>query len=232
LWPASGRLDPWFDQKLFHDRDVGRFDDVAAFLCLLRTRLVENRSELADVPRFDRRLDLRHDDRRGLYARRNFLEPRTPPPLGLPWSPCVARERGLTSRTGSRTPRTILAFQDPCPVELNVGVVLFDQPDGIFIERGSADAHAGRRPKPIEDARSRFSAASAPGAVRMHDKRVFVPAFVARKPQMRQNYFLFWVRVAVLRAGVFEREGEAFRAADFARRGAAARDRPAGRGAF
>lgn len=67
----------------------------------------------------------------------------------------------------------------------------------------------------------------------MHDKRVLVPAFVARKPQMRQNYFLFCVRVAVLRTGPFDREDEAFRAAGLARRGAAARDdRLAARGGF
>ena len=90
---------------------------------------------------------------------------------------------------------------------------------------GSPDADAWRRAEPVEDARPRFSPSSAPGAVRMHDKRVLVTAFVARKPEMRQSYFLFSVRVAVLRAAVFDRAGEALRAAGLTRRAAAERER-------
>jgi hypothetical protein len=30
---------------------------------------------------------------------------------------------------------------------MDVGVVLFDQPDGFFVDRGPADAHARRRAK-------------------------------------------------------------------------------------
>jgi hypothetical protein len=88
-------------------------------------------------------------------------------------------------------PRNVLAFQNPRPVEIDVGIVLLDEPDRIFVERGASDTDPGRRSKPIEDARSRLSATAAAGAVRVHDKRVLVSAFVARKPEMRQNYFLF-----------------------------------------
>jgi hypothetical protein len=89
------------------------------------------------------------------------------------------------------TPGTVLSFQDPGPVEIDVGIVLLDQPDRIFIERGAPDTHSRGRSKPIEDARSRLPAAPGAGAVRVLDKRVLVAAFVARKSQMRQNYFLF-----------------------------------------
>jgi hypothetical protein len=69
--------------------------------------------------------------------------------------------------------------------------VLFDEPDGVFVERRSADAHAWWSSEPIEDARPRFTAPAAARAVRVNDERVLVPALVAGEPQMRQNYFLF-----------------------------------------
>jgi hypothetical protein len=60
--------------------------------------------------------------------------------------------------------------------------------------------------------------------VRVHEKRVLVAALVAVEPQMRQNYFLFWVRDADFRADDLPREGDALRAAGFARRVLAARE--------
>src|SRR6185503_12917263 len=125
--------------------------------------------------------------RQGLLRLTTRLTLWNPP---TPWVRCrasrVARGRGLAPCTGRRT-RTVLPFQDAGPVEFNVGIVLLDQADGVFVERRPPDPDARRRSKPVEDARSRFSATSAPGAVRMHDKRVLVPPFVARKPQMRQS---------------------------------------------
>jgi len=84
-----------------------------------------------------------------------------------------------------------VAFENARPIEFDVGVVLLDQADGVLIEGRSADAYAWRRAKPIKDARARLTATPTAGAVRVHDKRILVAAFVARKPQMRQNYFLF-----------------------------------------
>ncbi len=148
--------------------------------------------------------------------------------LGLPGS-SRSRWSGLLCTEGL-TPGTFLPFQDPCPIELNIRVVLLDEADGILVERGSPDAHTRRRAEPIEDPRTRLSASAASGAVRVHDKRVLVTAFIARKPQVRQIYFLFCVRVAVLRADVFERAAEALRPTGLARRGAAERDRVVGTG--
>ena len=87
--------------------------------------------------------------------------------------------------------RTVLPLQDARPVELDVGIVLLYQPDRVFVECRSSDADAWWSAKPIEDAGSGFPAAAATGAVRVHDKRVLVPAFVAAEPQVRQGYFLF-----------------------------------------
>src|SRR5215831_2457657 len=43
-------------------------------------------------------------------------------------------------------------FQDPRPVELDVGFVLFDQLDRFFVERRSADAYSGGRAEPVQNA--------------------------------------------------------------------------------
>ena len=93
-------------------------------------------------------------------------------------------------RTGRALP-----FQNPRPVEFDVRVVLLDQPDGIFIERGAPDPDARRRAEPVQDAGAR----PAPPSTGMDDKRVLVAALVATEPQKRQDYFLFCVRVSVLR---------------------------------
>ena len=82
-----------------------------------------------------------------------------------------------------------LPFQDPGPVERDVGVVLFYEADGIFIERRAPDLDAGRRPEPVKD----------PGPalpfflLRVDDEGVLVAALVAREPELRQGYFLFCV---------------------------------------
>ena len=85
--------------------------------------------------------------------------------------------------------RRILPFENARPIEFDVGVVLLDQPDGRLIEGRATDPHAWRGSKPVQDTRAGFAAA--PAASRMHHKRVFVPALVAGKPQVRQVYFLF-----------------------------------------
>jgi hypothetical protein len=65
--------------------------------------------------------------------------------------------------------------------------VLLDHPDRIFVERGPADANAGRRPEPIKDAGTRLP----PASPRVDDERVLVAALVAVEPKEWQDYFLF-----------------------------------------
>ena len=55
------------------------------------------------------------------------------------------------------------------------------------------------------------------------DKCVLVAALVAAEPEVRQGYFLFCARDALLRAGALPRAGDVFRAGGFARRAAAER---------
>jgi hypothetical protein len=80
------------------------------------------------------------------------------------WSWCLLRlppglnllgTRALSTFLLSGSPRlsgAVLTFENPRPIEFNVRVVLLDQPDGVFVERGAPDAHAWRRSEPIEDA--------------------------------------------------------------------------------
>ncbi len=71
----------------------------------------------------------------------------------------AVRTPGPPFRFGPRPGlRNVLPFEDPRPVEIDVGVVLFDQADRVLVERGPTDAHARRRPEPVEHARSRPAA--------------------------------------------------------------------------
>jgi hypothetical protein len=125
-----------------------------------------------------------------------------------------------------------LSLENSRPIELYVWIVLLDETDRILIQGGAADSYTRRRSEPVQDAGPGFSAAPAAGAVRMHDKRVLVPAFVAAEPQMWQGYFLFCPR-AVFRTGAFDRDEDDLRADGFARRaGAAARDGAVPRAGF
>lgn len=106
-------------------------------------------------------------------------------PRGLVW----AALPHLASRSLrlSNLDRFSTAFQDARPIEVDLRVVLFDQPDGIFVERGAPDLHARRRTKPIKDARPRTPTPF----FGMHDESVLVSTLVAAEPQIRQGYFLF-----------------------------------------
>ena len=142
--------------------------------------------------------------------------------------PCGSRGlRGQLTRAGPRPALLlgarlrlrgrILSLQDARPVELDVGVVLFDQADRIFVERGPSDAHTGRRPEPVKDSGAGLPAAAAG----VDDERVLVTTLVAAEPEVRQAYFLFCARATALRAGglLLVERAAALRAAGFARLG-------------
>ena len=66
-------------------------------------------------------------------------------------------------------------FEDVRPVELNVGVVLLEQADRIFVDRGTPDTHSRRGAKPIQDSRLSLAASA-----RVVDERGgFVSATIA-----------------------------------------------------
>ena len=103
--------------------------------------------------------------------------------------------RGRTRRRRlDRLPRLVgwraLALQDPRPFELDPGVQLLDEADRVLVERCPADLDSRRGPEPIKDARPRTAAP----AIGIDDEGVLVTALVAIEPQIRQNYFLFFVR--------------------------------------
>ena len=96
----------------------------------------------------------------------------------------------LTRRGSSRRLRTAfrfrlvrLPFEDPGPVEGDVGIVLLDQPDGVLVERRTPDLDARRRPEPVKDARPPLPFA----LLRVDDERVLVAAFVAAEPELGQD---------------------------------------------
>jgi hypothetical protein len=85
--------------------------------------------------------------------------------------------------------RGVLSFENAGPIEFDVGIVLLDEPDGSLVERRASDPDAGRGSEPVQDPGAGFASTAA--ASRVYDERVFVPALVAGKPQVRQDYFLF-----------------------------------------
>ena len=85
-----------------------------------------------------------------------------------------------------------LGFQNPRPIEGDVGILLFDQADGRVVERWPADLHAGWGAEPIKEAIPRPSI-SAGG---LNKRRCFVPAFVAGNPQKWQSYLRLAGRAA------------------------------------
>lgn len=66
-------------------------------------------------------------------------------------------------------------FQNPRPVELNIRIVLLEEPDRLLIDRCAADAHAGRRAEPIKEALPFTS----PATRRFDQSRGFVSAPIA-----------------------------------------------------
>ena len=86
----------------------------------------------------------------------------------------------------------------------------------------ASDAHAGRRPEPVEDPGAGLPAARG----RCGRRPCFVAALVAAEPAGTAGcflYFLFWARAAVLRAGglLLVERAALLRAAGFGRLGAA-----------
>ena len=91
-------------------------------------------------------------------------------------------------------------FEDARPVELHVGIVLLEQVNGVFVDRGASHANAWRRAKPIEDA-----VLSAPSPARaLHERGRFVAAPVTIEAQVWQRYFRFCAR-ALRRGAAFAR---------------------------
>ena len=189
MWAWWGRLDAGLDQELFDDSDIDRLDCGAGVFRMFQRRWLHEAGRVPALLRVWHHLNRWGDfflNRTGLNLRHAWAIS----PLWLAPSP-RSRSRGLTLGSRSLTLGAFLSFQDPGPIEFDIRIVLLDQADGIFVKRGSPDTHPGRGAKPVQDPRTRLSAPSAPGAVRMHDKRVLVTAFVARKPQVWQIYFLF-----------------------------------------
>jgi len=88
--------------------------------------------------------------------------------------------------------RDALLLQDSGPVELDVRITLFNRSNGDLVECGPSDLDARWSAKPVENSGSR----SASPAIAVDDEGVFVAAFVATEPQVRQGYFLFCARAA------------------------------------
>jgi hypothetical protein len=79
--------------------------------------------------------------------------------------------------------RDALAFQNAWPVELNARIQFLDEARRFFIERSTTDLDTWRRPKPVENPRTRLP----PPAFRMDDESVLVAPLVAIEPQVRQD---------------------------------------------
>lgn len=80
-----------------------------------------------------------------------------------------------------------LTLQNARPIELEVGVVGFDQAEGVFIEGRATDPNAGWCAEPVENP----GTALPPSARWLDDRGVFVSALVLREPELRQDYFPF-----------------------------------------
>ncbi len=85
-------------------------------------------------------------------------------------------------RAGRRS-RLFLAIEDLRPVELDVGVMLFDQADRVLVDGRAPDANSGRSPEPVEDSRT----PPVPAARRVDDVRRLVAALVAAEPKRGQG---------------------------------------------
>ena len=81
----------------------------------------------------------------------------------------------------------LFAIEDLRPVEADLRVVRFDQPDGLLVDRRAADADTWRRPEPIEDPWT----GARPPARGMDDVGVLVSTLVACDAQRRQRLFPF-----------------------------------------
>ena len=96
-------------------------------------------------------------------------------------------------------------FKNFGPIELDIGVVLFDPADRILVQCGPPDLDAWRCPKPIENALSRPPVAAAG----MDERRCFVPALIAGKPQKWQSYLRLDERAGFFTTFFFEPVGRA-----------------------
>jgi hypothetical protein len=114
-------------------------------------------------------------------------------PLAAPAATIGLSAAAPALRVFSRRSRRCLALQNLRPVEIYLGVVLFDPADGLFIQRRTAHFHAGRGAEPVEQFLPRASVAAAKG---MDERRCFVPALVAREPQKWQGYLCLGDRAA------------------------------------
>jgi hypothetical protein len=100
------------------------------------------------------------------------------------WIAARAFPSPLDLRFGMSLDRSL---ENSCPIELDVRVVLLEQPDRVLVQRGAPDTNPRRSAEPIEDARPGFS--TSPAAV--DDERVFVPALVAIEAKVRQKLLPF-----------------------------------------
>lgn len=102
-------------------------------------------------------------------TRRELARPRPRPPL-------VLERRSLFLNR-------LLRFQDARPVELDTGVRLLDQPDGVFVEGRTSDPYSRWRAEPVKDPRMR----SPPATLIMNDVGVLVSELVAAEPEVGQD---------------------------------------------
>src|SRR5439155_14321884 len=84
---------------------------------------------------------------------------------------------------GALLRRSLLAFQDSCPVEFDARVRLLDQPNRILVEGRTPNPDARWGPKPIQDSRMRPS----PPPLFMNDVGGLVAELVAAEPEVGQN---------------------------------------------
>jgi hypothetical protein len=124
-----------------------------------------------------------------LYPRNRSRATRGTP---FPPRPLAALTRNLGSDVAAP-----LALEDSRPVELELRIPRFQQTDRFFVERAAADPDAGRRAKPVKDARASLAAATR----RLDDEGVLVAAFVLVEAELWQGYFFLGVLAVFFTAG-------------------------------
>ena len=90
-----------------------------------------------------------------------------------------------------------LPLQHARPVELEIRIARFEKTDRFLVQGAAPDANAGRRAKPVEDARPPPAAP----ATRLNDERVLVSALVFVEAELWQDYFLLDVFAVFFTAG-------------------------------
>ena len=91
-------------------------------------------------------------------------------------------------------------------------MAFLDPSDGLFIEGRTPNLDVGWCAEPIEKPLPR---AAMTAAESMDERRGFVPALVARKPQKWQGYLRFGERPCVRRRAGFARRADGFAGLDF-----------------